>query len=112
MAEASSTLLFRPALNRARAIRRRELAVFLRTLSVAVAGGRNVTCLITNDAELRELNREFRGKDYPTDVLSFPAAPQEAENSLGELAIFQTCKGDAHHSVRTSAHGDAEGQAS
>ena len=31
-----------------------------------------VACLITSDAELRRLNHKFRGKDYPTDVLSFP----------------------------------------
>ncbi len=30
------------------------------------------TCLITTDAELRRLNRQFRGKNYATDVLSFP----------------------------------------
>jgi probable rRNA maturation factor len=31
-----------------------------------------VVCLITGDAELRRLNRQFLGKDYATDVLSFP----------------------------------------
>jgi probable rRNA maturation factor len=42
-------------------------------------------CLITGDAELRRLNREFRGLDYPTDVLSFPAAGPGYH--LGDLAI-------------------------
>jgi probable rRNA maturation factor len=32
------------------------------------------TCLITGDSELRRLNRQFRGKDYATDVLSFPGS--------------------------------------
>jgi probable rRNA maturation factor len=54
-----------------------------------VARGRAFDCLITGDAEMRRLNRDFRGKDYPTDVLSFPAAasafPPAA--SLGDLAI-------------------------
>jgi probable rRNA maturation factor len=29
------------------------------------------TCLLTTDAELKQLNRQFRNKDYATDVLSF-----------------------------------------
>src|SRR5262249_19722304 len=31
-----------------------------------------LSLLVTNDAGLRTLNREYRGKDEPTDVLSFP----------------------------------------
>ena len=41
-------------------------------------------CLITGDEELRRLNRQFLGKDYPTDVLSFPAGD---DDMLGEIAI-------------------------
>ena len=44
-------------------------------------------CLITGDAELRRLNRDFRGKDYATDVLSFPVAAAAGEPHLGDLAI-------------------------
>jgi probable rRNA maturation factor len=35
------------------------------------------------------LNRSFRGKDAPTNVLSFPASPQERarDGALGDLAI-------------------------
>jgi probable rRNA maturation factor len=45
--------------------------------------------LLTGDAELRRLNREFRGKDEPTDVLSFPGVRtgREACPTLGDLAI-------------------------
>jgi probable rRNA maturation factor len=40
--------------------------------------------LIADDGELRELNRKFLRKDYPTDVLSFPAS----NGGLGgEMAI-------------------------
>jgi probable rRNA maturation factor len=42
-----------------------------------------VTCLITDDRELRRLNRKFRGKNYATDVLSFPSL----EAGAGEIAI-------------------------
>jgi probable rRNA maturation factor len=31
-----------------------------------------LSVLLTNDAYIRELNREHRGKDKPTDVLAFP----------------------------------------
>jgi len=49
-----------------------------------------VNVLVTNSQELRSLNRQFRGKDKATDVLSFPS-PQlglrRAKNIAGELAI-------------------------
>lgn len=35
-----------------------------------------VSVLLTDDTAVRELNRTWRGKDKPTNVLSFPAAPQ------------------------------------
>jgi probable rRNA maturation factor len=67
-------LLFRHS---SRGLRRAELSDFLRR----IARGAEVTCLITDDRELRRLNRQFRGLDYPTDVLSFP------NHNGGELAI-------------------------
>ena len=64
---------------------RRNLERFARTLRGEVAGGAGFTCLIAGDSELRRLNRDFLGKDYPTDVLSFPdsSSPQ----TIGEIAI-------------------------
>lgn len=52
--------------------------------------GRLVTIRIVNAAESRRLNRQWRGKDKPTNVLSFPAGemPDEAdERELGDLVI-------------------------
>lgn len=49
--------------------------------------------LLTGDADLRRLNRDFRKKDYPTDVLSFPAGcgahsrASGAPTHIGSLAI-------------------------
>jgi probable rRNA maturation factor len=59
------------------------LTSFARKLTRDVARGRRFDCLITGDAELRRLNRDFRGKDYATDVLSFPGQ----NGHLGDLAI-------------------------
>jgi len=53
----------------------------------AAAGG---LCIrVVGAASSRRLNREYRGKDKPTNVLSFPASPAERElaGSLGDLAI-------------------------
>lgn len=55
-------------------IPRRAIERFAQKLQAEVAKGRAFDCLITGDAELRKLNREFRGKDYSTDVLSFPVS--------------------------------------
>ena len=51
---------------------RRTIERFARRLQMEVAQGRPFDCLIAGDAELRRLNLKFLGKDYPTDVLSFP----------------------------------------
>lgn len=45
----------------------------------AIAGPVQVSVLVTDDAALHELNRDYRGVDAPTDVLSFGAEPDEAD---------------------------------
>ena len=64
---------------------KRSVRAFARELSRRLGAGTAFTCLITNDEELRRLNWQFLAHDYPTDVLSFPAAT-DAEG-LGEIAI-------------------------
>ena len=46
-----------------------------------------VNVLLTEDSEMRDLNRTFRKKDKPTDVLSFPAIPQAGDDFAGDIAI-------------------------
>ena len=77
-----------------RDVRPRAVQRFAQMLQKEVAGGRAFATLITGDAELRKLNRQFRGKDSTTDVLSFPPAPShQCLNGtaqpvlLGDLAI-------------------------
>lgn len=43
-----------------------------------------VSLYLTDDAEIRELNAQYRGKDSPTDVLSFPQTDDDAIDALGE----------------------------
>ena len=42
--------------------------------------------LLTDDETVRDLNNRFRGKDKPTNVLSFPAAESAAPH-LGDLVL-------------------------
>jgi probable rRNA maturation factor len=52
-----------------------------------VARGREFHCRITGDAELQKLNQQFRAKNYPTDVLSFPAPVALAVEDAGALSL-------------------------
>lgn len=45
-----------------------------------------VSILLTDDAEMRRLNQQFRGIDSTTDVLSFPAGDVPGAG-LGDIAI-------------------------
>lgn len=66
-------------------IPRADLRKFADLLAGEVAGGRRFDCLLTDDRELRRLNRDFLGHDYPTDVLSFPSGSDKGH--AGEIAI-------------------------
>ena len=67
----------------------RTLARFLRDAQTAVRLRGEVCVLLTSDTGIRRLNRQFRGKNKPTDVLSFPAdtSAPGAEKIAGDLAI-------------------------
>ena len=80
--DSKACILFR---NAPRGLDRKWIRNFAKRLSTTVAPGLGFTVLITIDKELQRLNSEFLGKDYPTDVLSFPIPGDPAE--LGEMAI-------------------------
>jgi probable rRNA maturation factor len=64
-----------------------------------------VNVLITSSAELKSLNRRFRGKDKATDVLSFPAGPDAPKKLAGEIAISAEI---ASQNARNLGHSPAE----
>ena len=63
------------------------LTRFLRVAQAAAGLDGEVEVLLSDDRVLRRLNREFRGKNKATDVLSFPAPPDFAGGHAGDLAI-------------------------
>ncbi|MDX5398365.1 MAG: rRNA maturation RNase YbeY, partial [Actinomycetes bacterium] len=77
-------------------------------LDKLVLGEAELSILLASDGRIRELNRDFRGKDKPTDVLSFPAGdqpqlPGEPE-LLGDVAIsLDTARRRAAEDGRTLA---------
>lgn len=62
----------------------------------------DVAVLFTDDAEMRTLNRTWKSKDKPTNVLSFPAP--EGFGSLGDVALgLQTIAAEAQDQGKTAA---------
>jgi probable rRNA maturation factor len=56
--------------------------------------GREVAILLTDDAEMQALNLKWRGKDAPTNVLSFPSGGEHGH--LGDVVLaYETVEGEA-----------------
>ena len=58
----------------------------------ALSGGRpgDVAVLLGRDSDVRELNRAWRNRDMPTNVLAFPSGPAPAPqvpHPLGSIAL-------------------------
>ncbi|MGE3690340.1 MAG: rRNA maturation RNase YbeY [Novosphingobium sp.] len=99
-------------------------AMVVATLTPQLANPRlSASLLFTSDAEVHALNREWRAKDKPTNVLSFPMltrtellalAPAGPPVLLGDIALaYETCAREAaekgipleHHAAHLMVHG-------
>jgi probable rRNA maturation factor len=106
---------------RGRPVRVAGLSSWLRRVAPAVARGR-LSIALVSDAQVRALNHRYRGKDCPTDVLSFPATefpPQKRRPArdvrpvssvsrapamdLGEIVI---ARGVARRQARAARHAE------
>ncbi len=68
------------------------------------AGAPAVTVLFADDREVHDLNLRYRGKDKPTDVLSFPAEGPfpPGEETLGDIVIsVETAAAQARRRTRS-----------
>jgi probable rRNA maturation factor len=70
---------------RKRRIDRPRLRALLQAAAKAMSARGAVSLVLTGDRTVRRLNRDYRGKNKPTDVLSFPG-PHD-EGNLGDIVI-------------------------
>ena len=84
------------------------------TLAGVGRPGASLTIAFVRDRAIRKMNRQFRGKDYATDVLSFPASDAqtgafidqslESADFLGDMAIaIDTARRQANEAGHTLA---------
>ncbi|MDR7115268.1 putative rRNA maturation factor [Caulobacter sp. BE254] len=75
--------------------------------------GQGIVILLADDDSVQVLNRDFRQKDYATNVLSFPSPPNP-EGQIGDIVLaFGVCAREAaeqgkplaHHLQHLVAHG-------
>ena len=83
----------------------RGLGAWLQRAAPASAKG-DVSIAVVSDRRMRALNRQFRGKDTTTDVLSFPATHMPGVSTfLGDIVIAISVATrqarEAGHSVST-----------
>jgi probable rRNA maturation factor len=70
---------------RRRRLSRPRLLRVLRGAAGALGVSGEMALVFAGDATLRRLNRSYRGKDRPTDVLSFPGPG--GEEGLGDVIV-------------------------
>ena len=90
-------------------------------MAEADTGGAELAVMLTDDSGIRTLNKNWRGQDKPTNVLSFPAlqptgqpSSDAAPRMLGDIAIaYETTRREAddeqkpfdHHLSHLAVHG-------
>lgn len=100
------------------ALARRAVDAVLAETGQAAPDESELSLLFTDDAHVRALNRDWRDKDRPTNVLSFPAFPLAPGDPLppmlGDVVLaFETVRAEAeldgkpfdHHLSHLIVHG-------
>lgn len=95
------------ALPDAEAIAARAVGAAAAGCGVTLARSAEVSLMLTDDAQMRGINRQWRAKDNPTNVLSFPAASADGLAKapfLGDIAVaFETVAREASEEGKTLA---------
>ena len=94
----------------AESVVRRAVAETASALSTTAG---ELAIVLTDDSSIRALNRDWRGKDEPTNVLAFPSEPGP-HRLLGDIVIaYETLAREArserksfdHHLAHLAVHG-------
>jgi probable rRNA maturation factor len=87
------------------ALARRAVEAAFAAASDAPRESTEISVLLTDDVNIRNLNREWRGQDKPTNVLSFPAPDQPEQpgpRHLGDIALaFETLLHESESESKT-----------
>ena len=100
----------------AQAVARLSVEAALSVVAERQSGDVEVSVALADDATVQALNRDWRGKDYPTNVLSFPAPSTRTPGPrvLGDIALaYETVAREsrdenkplADHAVHLLVHG-------
>ena len=65
----------------------------------------HISVALVGEARIRELNREHRGRDEPTDVLSFPLDGMDAVAGPRELGDIVICPEHTADLTEAAVHG-------
>jgi probable rRNA maturation factor len=74
-------------------------------LEAADVGEGHLAIVLVSAAEIRRLNREFRGRSSPTDVLSFPVDEREPAAGPRELGDVVICPEHTENMTEAVVHG-------
>jgi probable rRNA maturation factor len=85
---------------RKHAVRKQDITRVLRGAAEALGVEGEIALVFAGDAFLRKLNRDYRFKDKPTDVLSFPGPDKDM--GLGDVIIsVETARDNAARQNRS-----------
>ena len=73
--------------------------------AAAVAGGHQGAVLLTSDGAVRRLNRTYRGRDKPTNVLTFEGGDVALAAGVVRREAAQQGRRPAHHLAHLVVHG-------
>ena len=77
----------------------------LATLAATDTGECHLAVELVDRDRIRELNREHRGRDSATDVLSFPVDPDPASPGPRELGDVVVCEAECEDLTEAVVHG-------